>query len=389
MAVKDINQDYYKSKITFKRFRFVSSGVLMNRKIFYFSLLSIAVASCGTINNKQAVGDFEYANQKQAKVLAIPVGLDKPFQASTYAVSDNINTQGPIGKNVDVRAPSLVLPIAASTRVENNSAQAKVWFDQVLEDSDLKIFIVDALKAQLASDNVELKRTDKLGRVYESDWYHNEVEEGTWPFKSVAISESMRYRYTLEDKSHGRSAALKVELIEYLKTDQSGGSKRIDPIDQQRAEMNMLNEVISQVDYQYRLKQQENRLLRANQKFVSLGENSKSEAAYVLEIGSDLLWSNLPLFFEDHGFSIEDLNESDKIYFVDYIQPESSLWDSIWGDDLPVVDIPNGKYQFKVESADEKSTVTIYNEQGVALPASSLEKIFEVMEPGLSFKDAF
>ncbi|MFT6918861.1 MAG: outer membrane protein assembly factor BamC, partial [Cognaticolwellia sp.] len=33
----------------------------MNRKIFYFSLLSVAVASCGTVNNKQAVGDFEYA----------------------------------------------------------------------------------------------------------------------------------------------------------------------------------------------------------------------------------------------------------------------------------------------------------------------------------------
>ena len=361
----------------------------MNRKIFYFSLLSIAVASCGTINNKQAVGDFEYANQKQAKNLEIPAGLDKPFQATTYAVSNDINTQGPVGKNVDVRAPSLVLPIAASTRVENNSAEAKVWFDQVLEDTDLKIFVVDALKAQLVTDNVELKRVDKLGRVYESDWFHKEVEEGTWPFKSVSVSESMRYRYTLEDKSHGRSAALKVELIDYLKTDKSGGSKNIDIIDKHRAEMNMLNEVISQVDFQYRLKQQENRLLRANQKFVSLGENSESEAAFLIEISADLLWSNLPVFFEDHGFEIEDLNESDKVYFVNYTQPESSLWDSIWGDDLPVVDIPNGKYQFKVESIDEQSSVTIYNEQGVALPASRLEAIFDVIEPGLSFKDAF
>lgn len=361
----------------------------MNRKIFYFSLLSVAVASCGTINNKQAVGDFEYANQQEAKALVIPAGLEQPFQANTYAVTNKINKEGPVGTHVDVRAPSLVLPIAASTRVENNSAEAKVWFDQVLDDSDLKIFIVDALNAQLAADNVALKRVDDLGRVYESDWYHKEVETGTWPFKSISTSESIRYRYTLEDKSHGRSAALKVELIEYLKTDASGGSKRIDLIDQQRAEMNMLNEIISQVDYKYRLKQQENRLLRANQKFVTLGENSKAEAAYIVEISADLLWSNLPLFFEDHGFSINDLNETDKVYFVDYVQPESSLWDSIWGDDLPVVELPNGKYQFKLESVDKQSSVTIYNEQGVALPASSLEKIFDVMEPGLSFKDAF
>lgn len=378
-----------KAKLHLKRFRFVSSGVLMNRKIFYFSLLSVAVASCGTINNKQAVGDFEYANKKEAKALEIPAGLDKPFQGSTYAITDKINKAGPIGTNVDVRAPSLVLPIAASTRVENNSAEAKVWFDQVLEDSDLKIFLVDALNAQLAADNVELKRVDDVGRIYESDWYHKEVEGGTWPFESIETSESIRYRYTLEDKSHGRSAALKVELIEYLKTDSSGGSKKIDLIDQQRAEMNMLNEIISQVDYQYRLKQQENRLLRANQKFVTIGQNSKFEAAYVVEISDDLLWSNLPLFFEDHGFTIEDLNETDKVYFVDYIQPESSLWDSIWGDDLPVVELPNGKYQFTLESIDEKSSVTIYDAEGVALSSSVLDKIFSVMEPGLSFKDAF
>jgi outer membrane protein assembly factor BamC len=361
----------------------------MNRKIFYFSLLSVAVASCGTINNKQAVGDFEYANQKEAKALAIPAGLDQPFRAKTFAVTDKINKAGPVGAYVDVRAPSLVLPIAASTRVENGSSQAKVWFDQVLEDNDLKIFIVDALNAQLLADNVALKRIDKLGRVYESDWYHKEVEEGTWPFKAISISESMRYRYTLEDKPHGRSAALKVELIEYLKTDKDGGSKTIDLIDQQRAEMNMLNEVISQVDYQYRLQQQENRLLRANQKFVALGENSKAEAAYIVEISADLLWSNLPLFFEDHGFSIEDLNETDKVYFVDYVQPESSLWGSIWGDDLPVVDLPNGKYQFKLETLGEKSSVTIYDAKNVALSASTLENILDVIEPGLSFKDVF
>lgn len=377
------------AKLNLERFRFVSSGVLMNRKIFYFSLLSVAVASCGTINNKQAVGDFEYAKQKEAKALKIPAGLAKPTQVNTYFVTDEINHEGPVGVNVDVRAPSLVLPIAASTRTENTSAASKVWFDQVLDDEDLKAFIVKALKDQLASDNVELKQVDEAGLVFESDWYHKETEEGTWPFKTIARSESIRYRYTLESKSHGRSVALVVELLDYMKTDHKGGSKQIDIIDQQRAEMNMLNEVIGQVDFQYRLKQQENRLLRANQTFVSLGENTSGEAAYIVEIDVDLLWSNLPLFFEDHGFSITDLNETTKIYYVDYVQPESSFWDSIWGDSLPVVELPNGKYQFQLEKMAAKSAVTLYDDQGTALPEATLEKIFNVMEAGLSFKDVF
>jgi outer membrane protein assembly factor BamC len=363
--------------------------VLMNRKIFYFSLLSVAVASCSTVNNKQAVGDFEYAKHKEVSSLKIPAGLAKPKKADTYFVTDEINHEGPIGSDVDVRAPSLVLPVAASTRTENTTSASKVWFDQVLDDEDLRAFIIKALKGQLASDNVDLTQIDEDGFVFESDWYHKEVEEGSWLFKEITISESIKYRYLLESKSHGRSVALVVELLDYMKTDKAGGTKRIDIIDQQRAEMNMLNEVIAQVDFQYRLKQQENRLLRANHKFVSLGENVSGESAYIVEIDEDLLWSNLPLFFEDHGFTIKDLNESTKIYYVDYVKPEVSFWDSIWGETKPTLDLPNGKYQFQVEKMAAKSVVTIFDSEGNTLPDATLDKIFDVMEAGLSFKDAF
>jgi len=385
MTIKNTKQ----AKLNLEKFRFVSSGVLMNRKIFYFSLLSVAVASCGTVNNKQAVGDFEYAQQKEAKALKIPAGLDKPKSDRTFYVTNNINHEGPIGANVDVRAPSLVLPIAASTRTESANSKSIVWFDQVLDDQDLKDFIVLAIKNNLAKEAVELTQADDVGLVFESTWYNDETEEGTWLFKSIASTESTRYRFTLESKPHGRSVALTVELIEYLKTDKVGGSKTIDIIDQQRAEMNMLNEVIGQVDYQYRLKQQENRLMRENEQFVTLGENASGEAAYVVGITEDLLWSNLPLFFEDYGFTIKDLNETNKIYYVNYVKPESSLWDSIWGDTVPVVDLPEGKYQFQLEKMAEKSLVTIYDEQGTALPEATLEKIFTVMEAGLSFKNVF
>ncbi|SEL05350.1 Beta-barrel assembly machine subunit BamC [Colwellia chukchiensis] len=361
----------------------------MNRKILYFSLLSVAITGCSAVNNKRAVGDFDYAQQQQAPALKIPAGLQKPKTSDTYFVSDQINHQGPIGADVDVRAPSLVLPIAASTRAENNSAAARVWFDQVLDNEDLKTFISQAMKSQLASDNVELRQVDSEGFVYESDWYHHDAEIGTWPFKDMVRIESMRFRFTLESKAHGRSVALAVELIDYQKGQQAGTSKDIDIIDQQRAEMNMLNEVIAQVDYQYRLKQQENRLMRANQLFVNLGENSAGEAAYIVEIDADLLWANLPLFFEDHGFTISDLNESTKIYYVDYQRPEASFWQSIWGENPPVIDLSNGKYQFQVTANEGRSIVTLYDEQGVALSADTLQKIFEVMEAGLSFKEAF
>ena len=361
----------------------------MNRRIFYFSLLSLAVTGCGSVSNKSAMGDFEYAKEKVAKKLSIPEGLNKPKDNANFFISDDINHQGPIGQNVDVRAPSLVLPVASASRVELGTTTSKIWFDQIIEEVDLKNFLVEALREQLVSDGVELNSIGQDDMEFESDWYHKEELSGYWLLETVDSSESIRFSYSFEEKPHGRSIALSVKLIDYMLTDEKGASKTIDIIDKQRAEMAMLNEVVAQVDFKYRLNQRENRLMRANQKFVTLGENTEAEPAYIAEIELDLLWSNMPLFFADYGFEITDLNESKKIYFVDFVKPDNSLWAVIWGDDVPVIDLDEAKYQFVLADKEGKTSVTIYDVEGNVLPVETLERIFPVMEAGLSFRDAF
>jgi outer membrane protein assembly factor BamC len=183
-----------------------------------------------------------------------------------------------------------------------------------------------------------------------------------------------------------------VSLVDFLQTDDSGGNNILGPIDKQRAEKAMLNELIASVDYSYRVQQQENRLKRANQKLVALATNQQDESAYSVEMGLEDLWGNMPIFFEKHGFTITDLNEEKKIYYVDFVQPESNVWDSIWGDDVPTIDVSDAHYQFVLSSVDElnqKSIVTIYNAAGEPLPFETLERIFPVIEKGLSFRDVF
>ncbi|WP_206486377.1 outer membrane protein assembly factor BamC [Thalassotalea sp. G2M2-11] len=364
----------------------------MNRKVFYFSLLSMAVAGCSSINNKQASGDFDYASQQEAQLLVIPAGLDKPKQASDYYITDKINHKGPIGSEVDVRAPSLVLPIAASSRVESNNELAKIWFDQVLDDVDLQSFIYQALEQQLASDGVSMDTIDAENNIYESQWYNKEKKSGFWLFEEVDSTESLRFRFQFETKPHGRSVALMVSLVDYLRSDESGESAEMNLLDKQRAEMAMLNEIVAQVDYEYRKLQQENRLLRANQKLVSIGQNADQQPAYIVQMPIDLLWANMPIFFEDFGFTVADLNETKKIYYVDFVKPSMGLWDRIWGDEVPVIDIAEQRYQF-VLAADEnninKTSLTIVDAQGEPLSNETLTNIFKVIEPGLSFREVY
>ena len=361
----------------------------MSRQIFVLSILSLSIAACSGNNHRQASGDFEYAKKIEPKQISIPEGLQKPKKSKDFFITNDINHKGPVGAKVDVRAPSLVIPIAASSRVEQNSSAAKIWFDQVLDDKDLLTFIHQALEEQLEADGSKLTTLDAANKVYESDWIHNETESGYWFLKSVDVAESIKFKYQLETKPHGRSVALAVEVVDYMRTDKAGATKTMDIIDRQRAEMAMLNRVINHVDYKYRLAQRENRLMRANQQLVSNTLNTKGEAAYLVEMDADALWSNMPIFFEDYGFQISDLDESKKIYFVDFEKPDVSFWDSIWGDDVPVVDLANAKYQFKVSEQDDKSIITIYNEQGQALSKEIMEKIFPVMAPALSFREIF
>jgi len=373
----------------------------MSRQWFYFSVLSLALSACSSNNNKTAQGNFDYAKKQESKKFIVPENLDKPAQQQAFLISDKINHQGPVGQQMDIRAPSLVLPLAASSRVVAESDESIIWFDKVFEDKDLLTFIKNALISQLKSDevgyevisspNISDEKLKGKTEVFESHWYHNEVETG-WIFTDIELSTSMRFRYEFYLKPHGRSVSLKVSLIDYMKTDNAGGSKTIDPIDKQRAEMAMLNEIVSQVDYNYRLQQRENRLMRSNQKLVSIGENKESEAAYVVEMKLDNLWDNMPIFFEKHGFTITDLDETNKIYYVDFVKPENSIWDSIWGDEQPIIDVNDAKYQFVLAPLDdknEKTSVSIYNADGEPLSFETLERIFPVLEHGLSFRNFY
>ena len=69
-----------------------------------------------------------------------------------------------------------------------------------------------------------------------------------------------------------------------------------------------------------------------------------------------------------------------------------SIWDTIWGDKRPVIEVSDAKYQFVLEALDDKNhktAVTIYNAEGEPLALDVLERIFPVMESGLSFRNFY
>jgi outer membrane protein assembly factor BamC len=363
----------------------------MNHRLFFYSVLSVAISACsGTNNAKRASGDFDYAKTKEPAPLKVPASLVKPTAQNKYLIASEINKQGPVGDKMDIRAPSLVLPVAAGTRVEIKEPGTKIWFDQVLDNQALEPFVVNAIEQELLANQSSLLSKDDQQKRYQSDWIAKSTEQGFWLWKSTYLLNKMKFQFELETKPHGRSVAVIVNLTDYQvginEEDEPSGDTILDPIDKQRAEVAMLNAVVGQVDYQYRLQQQQKRELKASQRLVSVTQNNKGEPAYLVEMEMDSLWSNLPLFFEHYGFTITDLNETKKIYYVDYVKPKAGFWTSLWGDEPVTIDIADGKYLFDLSEQGENSFVTISDGAGAVLSHETLNAIFPAIEPGLSFR---
>lgn len=362
------------------------SGVLMERRILCLSLLSLSLAACSNVETrKQAKGEFDYVNYTPYQELKIPVGLTKPAENELYRVPD-ANNDGPIGKKVDVRAPALVLPLASGSRIDEFDKTAAVWFDKVDDERDLREQIIKAISDYLESEGITFSHEDATNNVWESEWFNLEKESGYLFWKSVEIAESWRFRYSLLTKPHGRSVGLNVDLIDYMQTTDKAATKKIDPIEQQRVEMAMINAITSQLDYQYRVNNRTDRIARANMEIVTLEQTNDGETVLLIDYPIDELWRYLPGFFEQYNFKVVDLNEDKYLFEVEYNFVEPSIWDSIWGDDAEVVMFDDGVYQFDLKAIGKKTQLLIRNDQNEVLSKKLLEENFEILEPALSFR---
>ncbi|QDP01479.1 outer membrane protein assembly factor BamC [Thalassotalea sp. PS06] len=352
----------------------------MNRRTFYISLLTLAVSACSTVETrKQAKGEFDYVNEDVPQALIVPDNLTQPAKESEYNVPSLQGTAGPVGKELDIRAPSLVLALASGSRVDEFDKSAQIWFDKIDDDSDLQEVVVGAIENYLAEEGVDL--TSKQGTKLESDWFHQETKSGFWLWEDVETSESWRFKYSLVTKPHGRSIGLNVDLIDY----KSGNTSKIDPIEQQRVEMAMINAISAQIDYEYRLSLRDQRLARANRKVVSMSSDTDGKAAYLVDYPQQEFWELLPEFFEKYNFSVTDLDESKFVYMVSYERNDPSLWDGIWGEDVGVIELEDGSYEFHLERQNGKTLLTIFNDQQQVLSESVLENNFDIMSSALTF----
>ena len=140
---------------------------------------------------------------------------------------------------------------------------------------------------------------------------------------------------------------------------------------------------MSEFDYRYRQLEVD---MRKRQGIISLemGFDNKGNAALVTEQSYDAVFDRFSGFLERLSFSIVEINPDTGLITADYTKPETSVWDSIWGDDIAQLPIDEGQYQILVSKTKEGGTsLTWMDDKGETLEPGTMNGLQQALEAAL------
>jgi outer membrane protein assembly factor BamC len=352
----------------------------MKYKVLGLSLVAFAIVGCaGKEEREIASGSFKYLEAAQQKSLDVPEDLDSPNYSQRYILPD-VGENAPKdlkGKKLKVLPPSLILPLVTGTHVEEGSEDAKVLFDQINDNEPLQKTVWDTVLTYLEKSNVGVEKFEKDNNVLVTDWVTEtrEVPSSWYDFTDSFVSEKKKFKFTMTLAPHGRTAALKTELIEFINADGQPAMSQVDLISKRTAESGFLNSVITEYDFGIRLATTQ-RIAKIRQGFnTEMGFDSDGNSAFMVDAVFENTWPRLLLVLRKMGFDVKDLDQSTGLIFVQYNGLKSSWWSGMFGSEENL-EIEKDEYRLQLEGVGEKTTVIFMDNESKPFDAKRITKIF-------------
>lgn len=339
----------------------------------------VALSACSTVQERQAAsGGFDYLEESQSVSLQVPEDKDLPPYSTDYVLPE-IGSEAPrdqLGPKLSIASPQLVLPLVSGSHITEGSREATVWFDQIDDSQPLDETIWNSLLTYLEEQGIGVVKFDKEKQLLLSDWMIIEdVEDAPWySWTKTERSIGQRFEFGLDIKPHGRTAALKVTLKDYLETVNEDIVAQLDDSDSRRQEVEVLNNVISHYAKQIRIA--DARRLRQIQQGLRMEiDTNEQGSAFVVNADYDIAWPRLLLVLRKLGFNVKDLDKSNGLLFVNYVGMDSGWWADLWGnaDELP---LDKKEYRLAVEEQDGKTRILFQDNESNPLSLEIVNKIY-------------
>ncbi|GAB3016958.1 outer membrane protein assembly factor BamC [Bowmanella dokdonensis] len=354
--------------------------------MYRFSLLTLMLATglagcSSSLERRTANGEFDYLQEQQRVNFKVPQGLNPPPESSEYQVP-KIGQNAPanlVGQKLEVVSPALVLPLVTGSHVEEGQRSATIFFDQVDDSQPLDTAVWNSLLGYLEEQGIGVDSFDKQSGRLVTDWMlmETELDSGWFDWTTTERSIGRRFEFLLEMKPHGRTAALKVQLKDYLETvgEQVRSGEDLDAEARRRNEVDVLNKVIGHYESQIQIADAR-RVQQLRQGLeMQMGFNADGDPAFMVDGDYDMTWTRTQLVLRKLGFNVKDLDKSNGLLFVSYEGPDSSWWDRLWGSDkgLPM---EREDYRLKLAKIGEKTSITLMDDESKPVSADLLTSIY-------------
>ncbi|MFO6422207.1 outer membrane protein assembly factor BamC [Motilimonas sp. KMU-193] len=349
--------------------------MLNRQKILVGGVLLAILAGCSSPESrKQAVNDFDYLDASLATPLSTE-GVGELEQDPTYKIPAlGTNASGEyLGKKVDVRSPSQVLPVLQGTYVDESSDKVTVTFTEAIRGGTMKDDVWTLMLNFLAQQNVATVSLDKGRGELVSDYFTFEETFGSF-WNKTRFRSKEQYKFYLKESSSSRSASLAVELLDV--TESIDGDVNKGPLtvaEKNRYETNMINRllVFALAEHQ--------RLVGASQSVdnrvpIELGFDANGLPAWVTTVSYDKVWQKLPLALGALNFEEEASNKTLGFYRMSFKQPSESFWKE---QGVRRFDLDRGDYIFQLgQSQDGQTLVTIFDKDKKPLSVQQVSSMY-------------
>lgn len=293
-------------------------------KLGIIGLAVVLVSGCAA-QRELAEGGFDYLEVEDRGQLTFPSDLEARPQRAQFQIPPLSEQQrgGSLGKAVSVRSPAQVLTLAPGSRVDEASRETRIAFDAVEGIEDLPNWVWDAVEVVVAETGATVVERDAERLIVTAPYRIEQYSQRRGGFFSMFRRDRIRFaseqalRIEMQAASHRRSAALDVTAtdIRWLRDGQAVARQDVPVMLQRDLEVGFLNNVSRHLARGY-----ESERLQAAQAGIDLrrGENADGNAAFILDSSFTVAWALMPGVFERSGFEIEDLNQSEGIYYTAY-----------------------------------------------------------------------
>ncbi|CCQ11666.1 Outer membrane protein NlpB, lipoprotein component of the protein assembly complex (forms a complex with YaeT, YfiO, and YfgL); Lipoprotein-34 precursor [Pseudoalteromonas luteoviolacea B = ATCC 29581] len=280
------------------------------------------------------------------------------------------------------RPPQQVLTTAQGTWIEEGDRISRVYFDKNDGITDLAQSIWQSIESTLNHNQTSTQSAERSSGTLESGWMALIQPKDGWFWEDETVPSQQRFKYTITQQEHKRTASLSVELVDYRSDDVP-----LTEMLKQQLEVRALNDVITEYDFQYRqllaeLRRSEGQLA------IDAGFDEAGNAALVLSTAYEQVFDRVASMLEGLSFVVDKVNNDEALINVTYQKPEDSVWNSIWGSDTPSLPLQSGKYTIKIAATKSGGSVmTWLDGKGNVLDAATIQSLQQGLLDAMHQKD--